>query len=241
MLNQNEEEIDCGGVCALKENGGRACVIAPFLMSVVWQRSFLLTLPNDEETIYALGAMIQNQNKNIAAQKVPYTFTAVDEKGNILAEVRGVVNIQPSGFTPVFVRAVDTKRKKIAQTIFALDDARNYYQEVQEPPQVRFSQYVLDVEGENPNAEVTVHNESTKNIFDMSVLIVVYDSEGSAVSMSRTLVDTLSPSASKKLYFTWPNKIQSNKKPLCDALVDQFTPELCYYPITHFEAYDIYQ
>ena len=68
----------------------------------------------------------------------------------------------------------------------------------------------INLEGQMsaPRLSATVKNSSLFAIPDVTVVAILYNDSGNAVSVSRTYLDKLNPEESAQINFTWPEPIQ---------------------------------
>jgi len=73
---------------------------------------------------------------------------------------------------------------------------------------------VSDIKLENqntrPHLSATIKNDSLFTIPEVSVVVLLYDEKGNALSASRTYLDELTPEESEDINFTWPEPIVGN-------------------------------
>ena len=62
----------------------------------------------------------------------------------------------------------------------------------------------LENEDTSPSLNATIKNSSLFRIPDISLVAILYDASGNAVSASHTYLDELKGQESKDITFTWP-------------------------------------
>ena len=196
IQNQDEQGIDCGGICPI------ACVAKPANVVEVWSRAFSLT-QSEEGNVYAAVAYIENQNPNLYAPNTQFEFVFYDERGNVVNRSSDTVTIMPGRITAIFVPFVLAGKSTITETSFRF---------VEEPVFVPFNQELsLSIFGENiqlsanntPSASAVVKNNGSNFIRNMQFVAIVYDTDNNAIAASSTFVDRLSPQEERALPYTW--------------------------------------
>ena len=106
-LNQDEVNVDCGGVC------GGACIIPDKNGLALWSRSFKIS-----DGIYSLGAYTETSVADFKAYDVPFEIEFYDELGGYINRHKGTIDLYPGVANPVFIPRVDVGSRNIEQTQF---------------------------------------------------------------------------------------------------------------------------
>lgn len=96
ILNQKEEEVDCGGPC-------ESCEIRTLKdIKIEWTKAILI-----RQGVYDLAAKIENPNPNYGAAILPYEFFLYDSSGAIIASKKGATFILPNKQSYIIEPAVN--------------------------------------------------------------------------------------------------------------------------------------
>ena len=195
--NQDEQGIDCGGVCSLmcKNN-----VLDPVIL---WQRFFKVS-----EGVYTAATMIQNPNLYSYAANVPYRIRVYDEDGVTIFDREGYMDIYPKYSFPLIEPGIRTGERTPTRMTFEF---------TQDPVWYRSSEHVEgaidglsiinDVilnEVTSPRIDSEIRNDTNAVRQEIKVAALVYDPEGNVMAVSQTVVDTIPPHGSSRVIFSWP-------------------------------------
>jgi hypothetical protein len=194
--NGNETGIDCGGSCTT------ACKDQVDPISILWSRAFRV-VPGR----YNAVAYIENQNPNLAIKKISYQFRFADKDNIYIGKRDGVTYIPPAGKYAIFEPAIDVGNSIPVYTTFEFKEEQVWSQI---PPdrvdQLNVFATDIRLEGEefSPKLFAKVTNNSLFVIPEVTLVAILYDEEGNAVSTSRTYLDVLQKEESLDVSFTWP-------------------------------------
>lgn len=195
VQNGSETGIDCGGSCA------NACFDQVSQPTVLWARAFEV-VPGR----YNAVAYIVNHNKNSAVEKVSYRFRFADANNVYIGKREGTTFIPPGGNFAVFEPAIDVGNSIPVITTFEFTDTLQWLQVSQDKIdqlKVLISDIQLSNETTSPSLSATIKNTSLFAIPNVSVVAILYDASGNAVSVSKTLVSQLNPLQSAPLSYSW--------------------------------------
>ena len=199
--NGTETGIDCGGSCA------RACIAQVDPISILWSRAFKV-IPGR----YNAVAYLENHNKDNAIYKINYRFRFADANNIFIGKREGSTFIPPSGKFAVFEPAIDIGNSIPVYTTFEFTEAPVWAQVSEEKIQ-QLKVFVSDVKLKNedtiPTLSATIHNGSLFTVPEVSVIAILYDAFGNAISASRSYLDILSAEETRDLNFTWQEKFPS--------------------------------
>ncbi len=194
--NGTETGIDCGGSCA------SACLSQVDDISILWARAFRV-VPGH----YNAVAYLENHNKNIAVNKITYRFRFADSNNVYIGKREGSTYVPPSGKFAVFEPSIGIGNSIPVYTTFEFTQIPQWITVAEEKInqlQVLVSNISLIDEGTSPRLSATIKNNSFFIIPQVSVIAILYDALGNAVSASRTSIDILKGEAIKDINFTWP-------------------------------------
>lgn len=202
IKNGNELGIDCGGSCV------RACTFEVDQISVLWSRTFEV-IPGR----YNAVTYLENNNKNAAVYKISYRFRFSDKNNIYIGKREGETFIPISGKFAVFEAGIGVGNSVPVYTTFEFTETPVWSKVSADKVnqlKVLVSDVKLENQNTNPRLSATVKNDSLFSIPEVSVVAILYDNMGNAVSASRTYLDVLDREESKNISFTWPEPIPGN-------------------------------
>jgi hypothetical protein len=208
--NGSEIGIDCGGSCSL------LCVSQTRQPTVAWARSFLTvsaasTTPaagQKANNLYTAAAYIQNTNLTAGAHDVAYSFQLFDADNQLIIERRGVASLPPLPIIPVIEPSVPTGTRTVARTLFAFSELPVWHTIAPDAlPPIKVSNQVLATDGSR--LSLSLENNTVKDITNITVTGVLFDSGGVALAASKSLIPLLSHKTSQQVTFTWPLGVQN--------------------------------
>jgi len=197
--NGNETGTDCGGSCA------RACVAQVDAVSTLWARAFKV-VPGR----YNAVAYLVNHNKNTAVKKVNYKFRFADKDNVYIGKREGSTFIPPASAFAVFEPGIDIGNSIPVYVTFEFTETPVWLQVSQEKinqVKVLVSNIQLANEAASPRLSATIKNNSLFTIPNVSVVVILYDNSGNALSASRTYLSQLAPLENADINFTWPEPL----------------------------------
>ncbi len=199
IQNQNEEGIDCGGVCT------KVCVPSSQSPLVHWQRFFKVV-----DGVYSVVAEVENPNVNVYADSLPYRFRLYDENGVVVGERTGSAFMLPNTIFPIFESGVQTGQRVPIRASFEFSNNTPDWQKrpYQLPKLVIIDQTLASSTSvtatSSAKIEATVQNQSDFPATNIEVVALVFDSNNNAIAASHTIVDQIDARSSTQVVFTWP-------------------------------------
>ncbi len=210
--NGDELGVDCGGSC------NTACAQHVDPISVLWSRSFQV-VPGR----YNAVAYIENHNENVAVKKIRYKFRFADKDNLYIGKREGSTYIPPSGNFAIFEPAVDVGNSVPVYTSFEFSE-EPIWSQVSPDKADQLKVFTTDIqlvnEETSPKLSAVLTNNSLFVIPEVTVVAILYDELGNAVSASRTYVDVLNKEQSQKVNFTWPEAFP--KKVVVKEIIPMF-------------------
>ncbi len=200
--NGTETGVDCGGSCA------RACTFEVDQISVLWSRTFEV-IPGR----YNAVAYLENHNKNAAINKIKYKFRFADKDNIYIGKREGETFIPPSGKFAIFETGIGVGNSVPVYTSFEFTETpiwNNISGDELNQLKVLVSDIKLENQDTSPHLSATIKNNSLFTIPEVSIVAILYDEKGNAVSASRTYLDVLAGEESQNINFTWPKSITGN-------------------------------
>jgi hypothetical protein len=191
--NGTESGIDCGGSCQL------LCTEQVTEPVVLWERAFKVS-----DGVYNLLAYIENPNPSAFLQETQYVFKIYNEDGVMIGERSGSVSIGPKSARPVIQNNVQTFEQIPVRTEFAFTSERIYEQTEPKDSLIIIKDEFIENESTTPRVKAKIQNISLKQIKQIDVVVLVYDTFDNVLGTSNTFVESLGPEESKDIVFTWP-------------------------------------
>lgn len=197
--NQDETGIDCGGACQ------QICLADLISRPLVITNVESLAYGNSSSD--AIGT-VQNQNTKAALKSATYTFRAYGGNGEVVAEQGGVFSLLPSEKRTLPALGLSAPKSAITKTELTITNEEWVpILDFSEPPDIRVvnPQFAL-LSGQAGFAEARglVQNRSPYDIRTLTVVVVVRDSQGRALSVNRTTLNTLQSGEQRDFRLVWP-------------------------------------
>ena len=214
ILNQDEEDIDCGGICG-------ACLAAPEAVRLQGSVSVVASLETGRVEAFFT---VLNPNPQWGVTELPYTLFIESPDGEVLAERSGSTYVQQLQERLVVEQAIE------AEGLAAEMRGRV---ELGEPTFVEPPEGIRDVEltvlnptfTRNPDnfhaAEIrgVLRNDSPFSYDAIDIVVVVYDSAtNQPVSARRTDMRTLKDNERREFVFAWRDPLPLAGSPRFDVL-----------------------
>lgn len=196
--NQNEEQVDCGGVCG-------ACPEEVVGKDLVIKDAQVLF---GGENRYDVVAEIHNPNALFGGEKVYYTIEVLDAGKNILAKRTGMTFILPN--ENKYIVEIGMEATQTASNVNVTIDKVDWVKFTNfDSPQiiVRNQRFGL-VENTTDYAEAfgLVSNESAYDFHDVVINVILLDERGVPIAANKTVQKTLDADSKREFRLTWPHK-----------------------------------
>lgn len=189
--NQDEEGIDCGGVCS------RLCAANLAIPQVAFARS-VSSGPGRTDVV----AYIDNPNGSAKAE-ARYTIELFDANNAVVASKDGTIDLPPKR-TPLYVPNFFSGEETDLRAFLTIDEASLAWFAYED---TRVTLSVEDVVVEHvdtlPRVRAVLRNPSIENFRNVRVVITVFDADNNAIAASETLVRELRAEGEAALVFTW--------------------------------------
>ena len=193
LKNGRELGVDCGGSCTLLCQGQARSPV------VLWARAF-----KTDTSLYTAAAYIENPNTALGAgaRSVQYVFRLRDEKNILVAKREGVIDIPPTTLIPVVEHNIDVGNRDVFRADFEFLEVPTWKKVLVPALPPRLSNQELAQDGSRLSATLT--NNSLESVNQVSVVAVLFDSQGVARAASKSTVNTIPKKSSRPIVFTWP-------------------------------------
>lgn len=210
--NGTESGVDCGGSCTLQ------CSFEVDKITNIWTRSFEV-VPGR----YNAVAYLENNNVDTVVYKIKYKFRFADKDNLYIGKREGSTFIPAGGKFAIFEPAVDLGNSIPVYTTFEFTEAPVWVK-VPADKMDQLKVFVSDInlinEDSTPKLLAKIKNNSQFIIPEVSIVAILYDSDGNAVSASRTYVDPLFGDEVKDIIFTWPQSF--GKKVISKEIIPMY-------------------
>jgi len=184
--NQDEENIDCGGICDL--------LCAQPNVSTVWARSVRVA-----PGVYHSVALIKNPNTT-AQGTIPYEVSLFDENNILIARREGSITLLPGDIAPLFEANVVTGERVPVRTFVDLG-VGTFKRAPREMSPVRVLSFNLNEESLQLSA--LIENQSALPVENITVSALLFSGDDLLINASQTSVPSLGGRERKELVFTW--------------------------------------
>ena len=204
IQNQNEQGVDCGGIC------GKKCEIVAEHELIVEGAGFVESGLAEK---YDLFAVIDNPNQTLGSENFNYKFIVRDSQGLVIALKEGSGFILPGETKYIIENNIamqglpDKVELKISNTRW--DEANENY----EKPQLRVvnKQYDEITNGVGfGEATGLLKNESSMDFNTISVKIILKDDQGKIIALNSTEMNTVLAGENRDFRVFWPNRFTGN-------------------------------
>ena len=197
--NQDEQGVDCGGLCPI------VCNFEAINPIVLWSRSFKVT-----DGIYNLLALVENPNFEFEALGVPYSFKVKDDENILIYERRGTVDILSRSVTPIFEKTVFASERTPSKTFFEFIGEPVWGKTIKGQSDLSVKNKIVSNFDTKPRLDVTIENKTENTVKNIEVTAIVYDSEGNAINISQTIIGSMKKNSSENIVFTWIEPFPEN-------------------------------
>ncbi|ETB63560.1 TPA: hypothetical protein DIC38_02530 [Candidatus Nomurabacteria bacterium] len=193
--NGSETGIDCGGACSL------VCKEESRDPVVLWSRAFPVIDGN-----YNFVALVENKNRDASLMEVSYEFKAYDSSNKFIGRREGKTFLPPNErfaiFEPRF-KALDGEIKTVSFEFVPPYVWFKKEPKIQSLP-IKVDNITLENESISPLLRARVVNDSNYDLPSFSVVAIVYNIDGNAINVSKTVKNGIKSGESIEVYFTWP-------------------------------------
>lgn len=190
--NGGEKGIDCGGRCQL------LCQSDFFPPTVSWTR-----IDKVIDGVYNVSAYIINPNNDGEAKNVPYKVTLFDNLGIKIASKNGTVTIPPHRNTLAFSGLINTDKYLPVRALFEFTSAPNWIKKTDELVDLVIKDMDYSESDNSSSLIVNLENSGLKDLNNINVYSVLYDSSGNTIGFGKTVVDEIKAKSTAIAPFTW--------------------------------------
>ena len=190
--NQDEQGIDCGGVCA------KECLGEIKDLAILWSKPLKVAGNN-----YDAVALVENRNLFLSAKSVKYQFKFYDDRNILIASRQGEIFINPGQKFAIFENSIDVGARKPAKVF--LEFQKNINWEIYKGENLGL--VVVKKEYQDspmPSISATLENKTLANVKGFYAVAIIYADDGNAIAASATKIGEIKGGASAEIFFTWP-------------------------------------
>ncbi len=194
--NQNEQGVDCGGVCK------RVCASDARGVSILWARPVFV-----DRGVYSVVANLSNPNVTLSARDVGYRFKLYDERNLLIYERTGSTDVPANANFTVFEGGVTTGNRLPTRVFFEFTETPSWFKARREVSlKVRDVEFFADP---LPRLSARVLNQSLEEVENVKVIALLFDGKDNVIGASETFIDRLSRESDRVVVFTWPNSFST--------------------------------
>jgi hypothetical protein len=207
IRNQDEEEIDCGGVSCI------SCEIKTLKqVEIVWAQSISVS-----PGLYDLAARIKNPNPNFGTAHVNYEFELKNQSGEIIGKKSGTTFILPNS-TKYIVENNIENQSQIASVDLKIDTGDPLTWEKlkdYQAPELYIKDKKFEIASQaNYYAEASgvVKNGTTFGFDSVDVNVLLFDSTSKVIGAAKSEINTLTAGEDRYFSVRWFFPISSEVK-----------------------------
>lgn len=195
-LNQNEERVDCGGVCE------KVCLPAGVRPIEVGR---VLTFRHSPNQVSALF-QITNPNQDSAARDLTYTLRVYDASGNLLQSVSGNSFIYASEGKYIFEPNMVLELGSFANIKAEISDVLWIPSaELGSKPNISLSGVNTEVGDGFASVRARILNEDVVVFRRVVIIAILYGKLGQVAGASQTFVENIAPNDSREFSILYPD------------------------------------
>lgn len=197
--NQNEIDIDCGGICG-------ACKEDPIVEDMVVLET--AWVPSGKPGKYDLLARVSNVNDDIGASSFTYTFQVFDISGTVLTEISGSSFILPRDDRYLFEMGIPLSQSPSRIELTISDIQWEQLTEYREKPPLNIynRKYERISSGVGfGRATGLVANESAYDFESVLIMVVLRDADGKSLAIQQNEMRTLKAGEQRDFTLVWPD------------------------------------
>lgn len=198
--NQNEEGIDCGGLCS------KACVASTLKPKVLWTR----VLPVGDGR-YDVVVAIENQNGDRGLENLNYKIRLYDNRGIILKTREGSTYLNPLEKAVIFESNFNVENQLATTADFTITAISSWIQAKSLPSVISIERIIeennFSAPSSTPKLRIKVTNRSLLPLNNLIVGSLLLNENQTVYAGSKTIIERLEKGESKTVFFTWPKTL----------------------------------
>lgn len=202
--NQDEQWIDCGGVCAKK------CPVVAKENLIVRQTGYVESGIAGSHDVYA---EVANPNSYVGSSTFSYKFIIKNAVGEIMAEPHGTSFILPADKKYIIETNVATKDIPASVELIVSDPVWVEAMDAYEKPALKvISKNYSEITSGIGFGEATglLKNESPFSFNSINVRIILENEEGKIVALNSTQMNTVQAGENRDFRVDWPSRFSGS-------------------------------
>lgn len=197
VRDMGEQGVDCGGDCE------RLCLLQVTDPVTLWSR-FLKTGQGSYDVI----ALVENQNLQGAAPRVPYSFKLYDSNNILIVERQGETFANPRERLVIFESNLQTGERIPARVLFKLGEIQEWRHLSLEMPELAIEDREFEPSETRPRLRANLVNRTFSDFEDIEIAALLFNSAGNVIGASRTLVSRLEKDERQEIVFLFPQPVE---------------------------------
>lgn len=200
IKNQNETDIDCGGVCS-------SCELArPEKIEVVWSKAVL-----SQNNFYDVAVKINNPNQNLGSNQIPYALRLYDRNNVLAGERSGTTFILPN--QTKYIIELKIESAEVVNNIQISFGEIKWQLSEESLPRLTILQKEysrLDNTPEGDQVKGIIVNESEVSFSKVYVSILLFDSDHKLVGLNIAEIENLLTGQKRSFVAVWFKNIDKH-------------------------------
>lgn len=192
VRNQNEKDIDCGGVCE------RVCLADSRELVTVFTRFF-----EASPGVYNVVSLIENANQGVFVNPARYSVKLYDAEGILLNERISETYIPPNKTFPIFEHSFSLGEQIPKRVTLTFENELSWQKGAIVEPVLKVENQSLDTVEDRPFVEATIRNTEVYEVKNIQVVAIAYEKNGNAIGASQTLVPFIRAGSTERIIFSW--------------------------------------
>lgn len=192
ILNQDERNVDCGGVCQ------KICLDEAKPVVVHFERFF-----ESSPGVFMAVAEVENVNQQAHVKKAHYAFRVYDKEGVLLEERKGVAFIPPSATFPILEYSIYAGERIPAKVAFYFDSNLLWEKGSIVLPTLELVNQSLSESESSVTLRADVVSKEVYAIKNLKAIALIYDKKNNVRRASSTLLSEIGPKGKSEFAFIW--------------------------------------
>ncbi len=193
-LNQDEEQIDCGGSYCVPCMSEKADDLL-----VLWTRFFEV-----RPGVYDTASLVENINLTLGARAISYMFELYDAEGVRIVSRRGTTYSLPNKQFLIFSAGLETGIRTPRRVVLRIEPFAWELVPEQALP-VIVSRTERDFDRDRPRLIAALTNSALYALENIDVAVIISDASRNAIAVAEARVSRLPDSGTAEAAFTWPH------------------------------------
>lgn len=196
IINQNEEQVDCGGVCA-------PCVQEISVDEIEIIESGFVYGGNNKFDVFA---KIKNPNYQYGSSSFEYHFILKDSSGNIIGEKKETGFILPYETKYIIETNIESNQSPAGLEVIISGEQWEEFSGYEEPALGIYNKRFSDSEGGAFTAEAVgfMRNDSYFDFGSIKINIILKNEQEDVVAVNTSVLNTIKSGEEREFRVTWP-------------------------------------